>query len=198
MILNKKKILDAINNPCNEPWTHYVVDNVLNYDFTYEHEFIFNSSLYFQLLGEFDFIKKDILDIYNPIRLTYKSTSGEKWKEPVKNTWARIRWLTSAPYAEQEIHMDHYTKLWTLIIYCYGNTGTYLLDENREFSKEVKWLQNRGVIFAPGIKNIPTWHRVVNNSNRVRRVIALNIVSEDEDLKDPSKSFFSFQQIVNL
>ena len=36
MLLNKNKILKAFDNPYKEPWTHYIVDDVLNYDFTNE------------------------------------------------------------------------------------------------------------------------------------------------------------------
>lgn len=196
MLLNKNKILKAFDNPYKEPWTHYIVDDVLNYDFTNEKEFIFNYSLYFQLLGEFDFIKKDILNVYKPIRLTHNN-DGSKRENPIENTWARIRWLANAPKIEQEIHMDHKTKIWTLIIYCYGGTGTYLLDENREFSKEVEWKQNRGVIFSPGNNAFPTWHRVANKGNKIRRVIALNITSDDDKLLDISSAFGDFQKIVN-
>jgi hypothetical protein len=187
MIINKNKIFDAIKNPCNEPFTHYIVDDILNYDFSKEEEFLFNYSLYYQLLGEFYTIKNDILKIYKPMR----------FREPY-HSWARVHWLSSAPHTEQEIHMDHVTKLWTLVIYCFGNTGTYLLDKNREFSKEVQWKQNRGLIFCPGDKHFPTWHRVVNKHRRVRRAIALNITSEDEPSKEITSAFYRFNKIIDV
>lgn len=194
MIINKNKIFDAIKNPCNEPFTHYIVDDILNYDFSKEEEFLFNYSLYYQLLGELSEIKNDILEIYKPIR----------YQKPY-NSWARVHWLSNKPNVEQEIHMDHHTKLWTLIIYCYGSTGTYLLDENREFSKEVEWKQNRGLIFCPGFsdknnptRHFPTWHRVVNKHGRVRRAIALNITSVDEPSKEITSAFYRFNKIIDV
>ena len=133
------------------------------------------------------YLKNKILKIYNPIR----------FEEPY-NSWARVHWLSSAPNVEQEIHMDHRTKLWTLIVYCYGKTGTYLLDGNREFSKEVEWKQNRGVIFCPGNKHYPTWHRVANTQNKIRRVIALNILSEESESKPITSAFYNHNKIRNV
>jgi|14BtaG_2_1085337.scaffolds.fasta_scaffold00119_25 hypothetical protein len=191
MILNKQKIFNAINRPRTKPFTHYVVDNILNYDFTNEEEFIFNYSLYHQLLGELSVIKNDILKIYNPIRIQQPFEDAD-----VSNTWSRVHWLTNGPHVEQEVHMDHYTKLWTLIIYCYGSTGTYLLDKNKEFSKEVEWKQNRGLIFCPGNKHVPTYHRVVNKESNIRRVITLNITSEDYPIKGLAQAFDKFNKII--
>ena len=193
MIINKKKIFNAINNPCNEPFTHYIVDDILNYDFSREEEFLFNYSLFYQLLGELSVIKNDILKIYKPVRF------NDTWKEPY-NSWARVHWISCAPNVEQEIHMDHVTKLWTLIVYCYGSTGTYLLDGNREFYEEVEWKQNRGVIFCPGNTQFPTWHRIANKEDRVRRVIILNILSEDDDNNsdDLNRAFYSHSSIKHF
>jgi len=196
MILNIKKVLEAVNNPINDPWTHYIVDDILNYDFTYESSFVFDHDTFFQLIGELEYYRHEILKTYNPIRLR-ENAQGEP-REEVKNTWARVNWLTEPPYVDREIHMDNINKIWTCVIYCHpvDNTGTVLIEaDGSTVAKEIEWKQNRALIFSPGNSNQPTWHKIINSTNKTRRAIALNIQTNNDKLKVPYYVYDRDQQL---
>jgi hypothetical protein len=189
MILNIKKLINSANEPILSPWTHYIVDDILNYDFTMESEFIFNNSLFFQLLGELSHYKDKILNTFKPIRIV-ESPNGHKQEPAIKNTWARVNFLTENAYVDKEIHMDAVNKIWTCVIYCFPEkcNGTILIEGDPDkviSSKEIEWKQNRAIVFSPGTKNYPTWHKIINNTNKTRRAITLNIISEELTSKLP-------------
>lgn len=199
MILNIKKLLNSVNNPVHKPWTHYVIDNILNYDFNIESEFVFNNSLYFQLLGELSHFKDKILHTFNPIRIV-ENPHGNKQEPAIENTWARVNFLTEKPEADKEIHMDSQNKIWTCVIYCFPEecNGTVLIEgdpNNVISSTEVQWRQNRAIIFSPGTKNQPTWHKIINRTNKTRRAITLNILSEEIKCRLPEKTYDKNQTI---
>ena len=190
MILNIDKILKAVESPISDPWDHYIVDDVFNYQFSNEDNFITDDNLYYQLTGELMVHKEKILSTYSPIRLT-EDAYGHRLNNPIENTWPRVQWLKEYAYADKEIHMDDVNKIWTCVVYCYPTkcNGTVLIEGNPDNiikSKEVEWKQNRGVIFSPGTKNYPTWHKIINQTNKIRRAIALNILSSNYELKTPS------------
>ena len=191
MILNIDKILKAVDRPISDPWDHYIVDDILNYEFLNEDNFTTDDNLYYQLTGELMVHKEKILSTYNPIRLT-EEVEGQLLDKPIENTWPRVQWLTQPAYADKEIHMDVVNKIWTCVVYCYPikSNGTILIEgtpDNIINSKEVEWKQNRGVIFSPGTKNYPTWHKIINQTNKIRRAIAINILSSNNKLKLPSQ-----------
>lgn len=167
MIINFDKILNPV--VVKDPWTHYIVDDVLNYDFSNELNFIFDDDAYYQMTGELSCYKDKILEKYKPCRL--------KEKDSVY-TSSRVFWQIVQPKEVREIHMDHKDKIWTCVIYCYGSDGTLLLDENKNFHTKVEWKQNRAIIFSPGTYSKDdevTWHQIENTTNEHRRVITLNI-----------------------
>lgn len=185
MIININKLLNPIK--VVEPWTYYVVDDVLNYDFSNELKFIFDDDAYFQLIGEMTFFKSMILERYDPIRMKYQDSSTPQ---------IRVHWQIEPPYLEKEIHMDHSTKLWTCVIYCYGEDGTLLYDQNKQMHTKVEWRQNRAIIFCPGLAthgSEHTWHQIVNTTSNYRRVITLNITSNNDNMpiKTPTMSWRS-------
>lgn len=188
MILNIDKLLNA--NLHTHPWKHYLVDDLLNYDFTDEEKFVKDNDMFFQLLGELTFYKDQILEYFNPIRYDKNSNL------PI-NT--RVYWQIEDPFVEKEIHMDHKSKLWTCVIYAFPEkcNGTLLLDSNQNIVKEVPWKQNRAVIFSPGLTHddFPsekTWHQIINKTDKIRRVITLNIVTpHDMPLKTPKQVWVS-------
>lgn len=187
MIINIDKLLNPVK--VTEPWTHYVVDDVLNYDFSNELKFIFDDDAYFQLIGEMTFFKSMILEKYDPIRLQ---------TQHIDSTQVRVFWQIEPPHIEKEIHMDHSSKIWTCVIYCYGEDGTVLYDRDRQRHSQVEWKQNRAIIFSPGVDSHkgsaePTWHQIVNTTPKHRRVITLNITSTNETMpvKTPTMSWRS-------
>lgn len=176
MIINIDKLLNPIK--VSTPWTHYIVDDILNYDFSNELKFIFDDDTYFQLIGEMTFFKQAILDKYDPIRLK---------AQHIDTTQVRVHWQIEPPHIEKEIHMDHSSKIWTCVIYCYGEDGTVLYDESKQPHTKVEWKQNRAIIFCPGldttkIESELTWHQIVNTTSKHRRVITLNITATNETM----------------
>ena len=183
MIINFDKILNAISKPIHEPFTHYIVDDVLNsLD-------INNPNSWHQMIGELTEYKDIITDTYKPYRLFKDIYSGKDLKKIHTDTWARIRLITNKPNIKREAHMDEVSKVWTCIVYCSpeksdgtvlykGETKNALCDK-----KIIEWKPNRGLIFSPGGKGSPTWHRVFNMHNKLRKVVAINIVKSNPKLK---------------
>ncbi len=182
MIINFNKILKAFETPLHEPFTHYVIDDVLS---TLDLD---NWDTFHQMLGELDAHKDSVTDLYKPYRMYNDKSTGKEFDKPLVNTWGRIRLLKSSPYAYQEPHMDEITKVWTCIVYCSPEEGdgTVLYKggiDNLHSEKKIEWKQNRALIFSPGGNKSPTWHRVINSFNFFRKVVAINIVTNPSKTK---------------
>ena len=77
------------------------------------------------------------------------------------------------------IHDEIENKILSVVTYVKSNSGhgTVLYDQNKNFSKQVDWQENRTLIF-PAITG-KTWHNYYSTKNSVR--ITLNIFLENDD-----------------
>lgn len=173
--------IDAILNvkPISFPFEHYIVDDILNIDYSNLVDTITDSSKYFQLLGEVCHFKKQILEKYKPHRF-----------EDGMSTHARVNFALTEPDVEREIHYDDLSKIWTCVIYAHpvNSNGTVVYDGNERVG-EIEWKVNRGLIFCPR-SDPPTFHQIINtDKEKLRATFLINILNDDTGYKSNPAMF---------
>jgi len=184
----KKKLIN-INSILNaklieEPWPHYIVDDVVNLDFSKLSSFIRDDNLYNRLHEEFKTYLPSILDKFKPVRL-----------DKDDEVFVDLRFMTTPPNDYGGIHGDNRQKVWTLIIYVWPkkSSGTVLwtnvsLDENgdiveSDIHSEIDWKVNRAIFFSPGDEKdgwVHTPHQIINASKEIGRLTLMFNVYKSE------------------
>ena len=193
-IININKILDA--KLIEEPWPHYVVDDVLNLDFS-NLKFLYNDSIYYQIFGEFSYYKLPILE---------KHRGDYPKSKMIHNTQSLVRLAQLQPNKKIDKHIDKKPKIWSMVLYISPDTfGTGTILHNEKFFEHTQliWKQNRALIFSvepPGITS--QYHGAVNQTNNPRLTMLFNIydMTLQSDIDDSSffgdlKTFSSFMKI---
>mgnify|MGYP001261566400 CR=1 FL=1 len=193
-IIKINKILDA--KLIEEPWPHYVVDDVLNLDFS-NLKFLYNDSIYYQIFGEFSYYKLPILE---------KHRGDYPKSKMIHNTQSLVRLAQLQPNKKIDKHIDKKPKIWSMVLYISPDTfGTGTILHNEKFFEHTQliWKQNRALIFSvepPGITS--QYHGAVNQTNNPRLTMLFNIydMTLQSDIDDSSffgdlKTFSSFMKI---
>ncbi len=193
-LININKILDA--KLIEEPWPHFIVDDVLNLDFS-NLEFLYKDSIYYQIFGEFVNYKISILEKY---RSDYSKS------KMIHNTQSLVRLAQLKPNKKIDKHIDKKPKIWSMVLYISPDTfGTGTILHNEKFFEHTQliWKQNRALIFSvepPGITS--QYHGAVNQTNNPRLTMLFNIydMTLQSDIDDSSffgdlKTFSSFMKI---
>lgn len=193
-LININKILDA--KLIEEPWPHFIVDDVLNLDFS-NLEFLYKDSIYYQIFGEFVNYKISILEKY---RSDYSKSAM------INNTQSLVRLAQLQPNKKIDKHIDKKPKIWSMVLYISPDTfGTGTILHNEKFFEHTQliWKQNRALIFSvepPGITS--QYHGAVNQTNNPRLTMLFNIydMTLQSDIDDSSffgdlKTFSSFMKI---
>jgi len=193
-LININKILDA--KLIEEPWPHFIVDDVLNLDFS-NLEFLYKDSIYYQIFGEFVNYKISILEKY---RSDYSKS------KMIHNTQSLVRLAQLEPNKKIDKHIDKKPKIWSMVLYISPDTfGTGTILHNEKFFEHTQliWKQNRALIFSvepPGITS--QYHGAVNQTNNPRLTMLFNIydMTLQSDIDDSSffgdlKTFSSFMKI---
>ena len=193
-LININKILDA--KLIEEPWPHYVVDDVLNLDFS-NLKFLYNDSIYYQIFGEFSYYKLPILE---------KHRGDYPKSKMIHNTQSLVRLAQLQPNKKIDKHIDKKPKIWSMVLYISPDTfGTGTILHNEKFFEHTQliWKQNRALIFSvepPGITS--QYHGAVNQTNNPRLTMLFNIydMTLQSDIDDSSffgdlKTFSSFMKI---
>tara|TARA_B100002019_G_C21080539_1_gene503564 strand:- start:39 stop:638 length:600 start_codon:yes stop_codon:yes gene_type:complete len=193
-LININKILDA--KLIEEPWPHFIVDDVLNLDFS-NLEFLYKDSIYYQIFGEFVNYKISILEKY---RGDYSKSAM------INNTQSLVRLFNLLPNKEIASHIDKKPKIWSMVLYLSPDTfGTGTILHNEKFFEHTQliWKQNRALIFSvepPGITS--QYHGAVNKTNNPRLTMLFNIydMTLQSNINDSSffgdlKTFSSFMKI---
>jgi len=146
-----------------KPWEHAVIDNLVDPLLLWE-----ELPNWLNVLSE---NKNKILEKYGRYR-NKKDKTWITWGIPIQS-----------PGDEYPVHDDHYTKLWSLTIYLFpkSSSGTLLFDEDRKFTKEVKWKQGRALAFSCDPKGKKSWHRYHNNTNQFRTTMVVNIRTQPQN-----------------
>jgi len=164
------------DNQNQKPWRHWIVDDILNYDFT-NIDFIKNENFYYQLLEEFDYHYPTILKKFKP---NYYDLDLSKIK-------TSIRLGLSDAEVQRPIHNDYPSKIWSMVVYISPkkSDGTILYNRVRRLHSEVIWKQNRGLIFSPkDIVGEVTPHQIVNRQKKPRITFLFNLIDTSEVEKD--------------
>ena len=193
-LININKILDA--KLIEEPWPHYVVDDVLNLDFS-NLKFLYNDSIYYQIFGEFSYYKLPILE---------KHRGDYPKSKMIHNTQSLVRLAQLQPNKKIDKHIDKKPKIWSMVLYISPDTfGTGTILHNEKFFEHTQliWKQNRALIFSvepPGITS--QYHGAVNQTDNPRLTMLFNIydMTLQSDIDDSSffgdlKTFSSFMKI---
>ena len=193
-LININKILDA--KLIEEPWPHFIVDDVLNLDFS-NLEFLYKDSIYYQIFGEFVNYKISILEKY---RSDYSKS------KMIHNTQSLVRLAQLQPNKKIDKHIDKKPKIWSMVLYISSDTfgtGTSLHMPDWSVHSQLIWKQNRALIFSvepPGITS--QYHGAVNQTNNPRLTMLFNIydMTLQSDIDDSSffgdlKTFSSFMKI---
>ena len=193
-LININKILDA--KLIEEPWPHFIVDDVLNLDFS-NLEFLYKDSIYYQIFGEFVNYKISILEKY---RSDYSKS------KMIHNTQSLVRLAQLEPNKKIDKHIDKKPKIWSMVLYISPDTfGTGTILHNEKFFEHTQliWKQNRALIFSvepPGITS--QYHGAVNQTDNPRLTMLFNIydMTLQSDIDDSSffgdlKTFSSFMKI---
>ena len=189
-LINIDKIMNA--KPIDEPWQHFIVDDVINLDFTEINSFIKDDNLYYRLQDEFQTYLPSILDKFKPVRL-----------DKDDEIFVDIRFISTPPDSYGGVHGDNLQKVWTIIIYAWPekSSGTVLwtnvsLDESPHcydedndgleihngdiiesvMHSEVDWKVNRAIFFSTGEKKdgwTETPHQIINASKDTGRLILM-------------------------
>ena len=166
-IINIDKILDA--KLIEEPWQHFIVDDVLNVDFS-NLKFLYDDSIYYQILGEFTHHKLKIMEKH---RGDYSKSSS------IHDTQSIVRLDLVEPDKHIGKHIDKKPKIWSMVLYLSSDTfgtGTKLYSKDWNEHSQLIWKQNRALIFPvepPGITS--QIHSVVNQTNNPRLTMLFNI-----------------------
>jgi len=194
-LININKILDA--KLIEEPWPHYVVDDVLNLDFS-NLKFLYNDSIYYQIFGEFSYYKLPILE---------KHRGDYPKSKMIHNTQSLVRLAQLQPNKKIDKHIDKKPKIWSMVLYISSDTfgtGTSLHMPDWSVHSQLIWKQNRALIFPvepPGITS--QIHSVVNQTNNPRLTMLFNIydmmlkpnISDTTNFFGDLKTFSSFMKI---
>ena len=193
-LININKILDA--KLIEEPWPHFIVDDVLSLDFS-NLEFLYKDSIYYQIFGEFVNYKISILEKY---RSDYSKS------KMIHNTQSLVRLAQLEPNKKIDKHIDKKPKIWSMVLYISSDTfgtGTSLHMPDWSVHSQLIWKQNRALIFSvepPGITS--QYHGAVNQTNNPRLTMLFNIydMTLQSDIDDSSffgdlKTFSSFMKI---
>ena len=173
-------------------WPHIIEDNFLiEKDFNYFLNF-YNQNVKDDGLGisknkiwldgnvEGNLSKNFLILFYNNYRQKLVSYLEKLAPERLKLAkWLELNLVWTGKNYQYQIHEDSPNKLLSVVIYLYPeqNIGTILYSDNIGSNKtEIKWLQNRALIFAreEGI----TWHSYQGDGKSTRYALVVNVRSD--------------------
>ena len=121
-----------------------------------------------------------LIQFYNDYRKKLVTYLEKLAPERLKSaSWLELNLMWTGKNYHYPIHEDSPNKLLSIVVYLYPkiNVGTLLYsDKNGSDKTEIKWIQNRALIFAR--KEGVTWHSYQGDGKATRYALIINVRSD--------------------